>query len=136
MSIKKYFLILSSLQGAVTCANFEVQICTSKTYANKLYINEKSMSNNFDVENFDLKNFYSILLINKIQRYDSFDVKKFDLKTKNLLYIRWIQIQNEPEIIRLVYVSSTDFTLQIKLFAKIQQIPCFVKRKKCVAQKK
>ena len=86
------------------------------------------MSNNFDVENFDLKNFYSILLINKIQRYDSFDVKKFDLKTKNLLYIRWIQIQNEPEIIRLACVSSTDFTLQIKLSAKIQQISCFVNK--------
>jgi len=74
------------------------------------------------VQKLHLKNFYSILLINKIQRYDSFDFKKFDLKTKNLLYIRWIQIQNEPEIIRLVCVSSTDFTLQIKLSAKIQQI--------------
>ena len=85
------------------------------------------MSINFDVEIFDLKNFYSILLINKIQRYDSFDVKKFDLKTKNLLYIKWIHIQNEPEMLRLVCVSSTDFTLQIKLFAKIQQFLNFVK---------
>lgn len=96
--------------------------CTSKTYANKLYINEKLISNSFDVENFDLKNFYSILLINKIQRYDSFDVKKFDLKTKNLLYIKWIHIHNEPEMLRLVCLSSTDFTLRIKLSAKIQQI--------------
>lgn len=58
---------------------------------------KQSISDDFEVENFDLKNFYSVLLINKIQRYDSFDVKKFDLKTKNLLYKRWIQTQNEPE---------------------------------------